>query len=142
LSLNNSHPKIYKIEGMTCASCSQIIEDNVRKLQGLESIEVNFATEKAELHIEPNFNEELFIELLTKLGYRAIPINEFNEQNKELKEKSFFSIQLKQSFLCLIAGSILMALSMGPASHYFSHQANNLIHYFNSHFNFFCKGLS
>jgi len=41
--------KIFKIEGMTCASCSQVIEENVSRLNGVEKVQVNFATEKAEL---------------------------------------------------------------------------------------------
>jgi copper chaperone CopZ len=57
---------------MTCASCSQIIEDNVRKLAGVDSVQVNFVTEKAELAVGEKFNEEILNELLTKLGYRAL----------------------------------------------------------------------
>lgn len=35
-----------KIGGMTCAACSKAVERVVKKLDGIESINVNIATEK------------------------------------------------------------------------------------------------
>ena len=37
----------FKIGGMTCASCAKAIERAVNKLDGIDSINVNVATEKA-----------------------------------------------------------------------------------------------
>ena len=43
-----SYSKIdFKIGGMTCASCAKAIERAVNKLDGIQSINVNVATEKA-----------------------------------------------------------------------------------------------
>ena len=36
--------KIYKIEGMHCASCARNIENSVKKLKEIKSCSVNFAT--------------------------------------------------------------------------------------------------
>ncbi len=38
---------IYKIEGMHCASCATIIGKQLKKLEGVHDVQVNFATEKA-----------------------------------------------------------------------------------------------
>ena len=41
------HKLILKIEGMHCTSCAGIIERTLRKITGVSSANVNFATEKA-----------------------------------------------------------------------------------------------
>lgn len=41
--------KNYAIKGMSCASCAHHIEKSLRKLPGVESCEVNFATETAKV---------------------------------------------------------------------------------------------
>lgn len=64
---------------MHCASCVQIISDKVSRLKGVESVSVNFATEKAQV----NFDEKLVSAdqinaELSRLGYQFINI----ENNK------------------------------------------------------------
>jgi Cu+-exporting ATPase len=112
---------------MTCASCSHVIEENVRRLPGVEKIQVNFATEKAEVVSNDKFNEDSFKELLVQLGYRAINPDSLKtlpgEKNPE-QEKLLF-----QSILSLIAGAISMALSMGPFSQILSHELNNILQF-------------
>jgi Cu+-exporting ATPase len=112
---------------MTCASCSQIIEDNVQKLKGVEKIQVNFATEKAELKTNDRFDELSFRELLTQLGYRATDPNaqtlspgEKNPEHEKL---------LVNSGLSVLAGAVSMALSMGPLSTIFHHEMNNIVQF-------------
>ena len=107
---------------MTCASCSQVIEENVSKLIGVKSIQVNFATEKAELVLVENFEEQKFFELLNKLGYRAILPNKSNTNSL-----SFFDKTLFQSLLVLVSGVVSMMLAMGPMSKVFEHITNNFI---------------
>jgi len=46
--------KTYKIGGMHCASCAGIIEKTLKKADGVEGVEVNYATETAKL----NFNKD------------------------------------------------------------------------------------
>ncbi len=93
---------------MHCASCSAIITKKVSKLEGVDSVNVNYATEKAELVFDPtkisvsSMNHEI-----NKLGYDFIDEvsqtqdqdlsmeanNSKNEKNKELLE-----IQKKMHF--------------------------------------------
>ena len=42
----NIQSDTYKIEGMTCSACANRIEKITKKMQGVESSIVNFATEK------------------------------------------------------------------------------------------------
>jgi Cu2+-exporting ATPase/Cu+-exporting ATPase len=43
----------YKVKGMHCVSCSSIIEKTLRKVEGIQSAEVNYATEKAKISFNP-----------------------------------------------------------------------------------------
>ena len=45
--------KTYKIKGMHCASCASIIERTLKKSGDVESIEVNYGTEKAKVSFDP-----------------------------------------------------------------------------------------
>jgi Cu2+-exporting ATPase/Cu+-exporting ATPase len=64
----------FQVKGMHCASCSNIIKRKLSKLGGVDSCEVNFATEKANLSYDPHavdihkMNNEI-----DKLGYSLVP---------------------------------------------------------------------
>ena len=56
--------KTFKIEGMTCSACSNRVERVTKKLPGVQSSVVNFATEKLTI----NINED-------EIGYIALHIH-------------------------------------------------------------------
>ena len=41
--------KTYNVKGMHCASCAAIIEKAIKKIDGVDSVEVNYGTEKAKI---------------------------------------------------------------------------------------------
>lgn len=57
------------VEGMTCAACAARIEKMVRKVQGVQNINVNLASEKAHVVIEPNTAWQSVVERIQKTGY-------------------------------------------------------------------------
>src|SRR5258708_6087437 len=68
-------PKVNKTQslnviGMDCASCASVIKRKLEKMDGIESCEVNYGTEKAKVSYDPNkvsipqMNQEI-----EKLGY-------------------------------------------------------------------------
>lgn len=65
--------KTLKIKGMHCASCATIITNKVSKLRGIDAVNVNFATEKANVSFDdnvvtiPQMNNEI-----EKLGYSFV----------------------------------------------------------------------
>ncbi|OGN28386.1 MAG: ATPase [Candidatus Yanofskybacteria bacterium RIFCSPLOWO2_01_FULL_49_25] len=62
--------KAYNIEGMHCASCSVIITKTLKKLDGVASVQANFATEKAQVEFDPSRTSlEKMNEAIGKLGY-------------------------------------------------------------------------
>ncbi len=48
------HTQIYKVKGMHCVSCSSVIEKTFKKVPGVQSAEVNYATEKAKVSFDPS----------------------------------------------------------------------------------------
>lgn len=58
------------ILGMTCASCVQTVERSLKKAGGVFDATVNFATERATVHYNPEqFNLDEAIDRVTQAGY-------------------------------------------------------------------------
>ncbi len=63
------------IGGMTCASCAQRIEKAIGKLEGIDKVSVNLATEKATVEYDPQVIRLFAIrQTVEKLGYKALEI--------------------------------------------------------------------
>jgi len=65
--------KSLKIEGMTCATCAKAVERASKKLQGVTEANVNFATEKLNIHFDETKVAIADIQsAVEKAGYKAI----------------------------------------------------------------------
>ncbi len=65
----------FAVGGMTCASCSALIEKALPKTDGVESASVNLATEKLVARFDPTKVDAAAIaEAVAKLGYTATPL--------------------------------------------------------------------
>lgn len=98
----------FKIEGMTCAACSGVIEKETTLLKGVEKAEVNFATESAEFKVGDDFDLETFHALLKKLGYRAIDPNAKTESSSE----TIFNRDFYNAVIAIVLASITMFFAM------------------------------
>ena len=58
------------IEGMTCASCAARIEKRLNRLDGVTA-SVNYATEKAKVHVPPTVTTEELVAAIGSVGYTA-----------------------------------------------------------------------
>jgi len=78
------------IGGMTCASCAQRIEKAIRKMDGVESVSVNLATEKAAVAYDPQkVRLSAIRETIERLGYKALEVskNDAADLDRERKQK-------------------------------------------------------
>ncbi len=74
------------IEGMSCASCANAIEKSIKKLDGVEIVSVNFASEKAKVVYNSSKTRISEVkEAIKKAGYKALDI-ERGEQGDEKRE--------------------------------------------------------
>ncbi len=89
---------ILDIEGMTCQACSLRIEKKISKLEGISKINVNLATNMAEIIF--NENQIKLSEIkssIENLGYKAFSHKEFSEEKKE-KNNSLYKLILSIIF--------------------------------------------
>ncbi|MDF2531835.1 MAG: copper-translocating P-type ATPase [Clostridia bacterium] len=104
------------ISGMTCASCAKAVEKAVGKLDGVESVTVNFATEKALVHYNPKLVRLSEIkQAIAKAGYKALEIENKDtiDEDKLRKEKEIKTLWTK--FIVSAIFSIpLLYIAMGP----------------------------
>ncbi len=62
-----------EVKGMHCASCSYVIAKELQKLPGIDSCDVNYATEKAQVTYNPQtVSVDKMNEQISKLGYSLI----------------------------------------------------------------------
>lgn len=106
-----------KIGGMTCAACSKAVERVVKKLDGIESINVNIATEKATINYDPSKVRLSQIKSsIVKAGYEVLQENNKEKEidkDKLRKEKEMKTLFTK--FIIAIGFSIpLFYIAMGP----------------------------
>lgn len=104
----------YKVEGMTCASCSGRVERVTKKLHGVENSIVNLATEK--LTITINEDEIGYGDIkaaVEKAGYKLIK----DEDNKPMEVKEAnndpWRILFKRFIWSIIFTVPLLVISMG-----------------------------
>jgi Au+-exporting ATPase len=57
------------IEGMTCASCVFHVEKALAKIDGVEKVSVNLATEKADIHVNGPVSHQTLVQAVKDAGY-------------------------------------------------------------------------
>ncbi len=99
-----------KITGMTCAACSARIEKVVGKMEGVDAISVNLATEKATVSYDPGKTDLPAIkERIEKAGYGAADIEEKKlvDEDKLRKEKEIRILWTKFIVSAVFAAPLL-----------------------------------
>lgn len=120
-SKNKIKKNSYNITGMHCASCALIIENNLKKLPGVKSANVNFATQKSSVQFDcDECDDKKVIEAVKKSGYKAQPIEETEEtinQTQKIreaeinKERNLFILSLILTLPVIILSMVLKDMS-------------------------------
>ena len=98
------------VGGMTCAACVGAVERSVRKLQGVESVSVNLATEKALVAYDP---ESLRISeikaAITKAGYTPLVLDSpaAEDEHQAAKDREVRSLWTRFSVSAAFALALL-----------------------------------
>ena len=104
----------FNIGGMTCASCVTRVEKSVRRIPGVENVEVNLATERARVTYKtPENGNNLVIDAIEHAGYTAALIVSRSKQQeaKDLEKRQSKVAQEKQR---LIIAALLSAPLVAP----------------------------
>ncbi|MDR1128310.1 MAG: heavy metal translocating P-type ATPase, partial [Treponema sp.] len=104
------------IGGMTCAACAARVEKAIRRLNGIESVSVNLATEKAAVSYDPQLVRLPAIrEVIEKAGYKALDFSRKEAADEDQMRKERDIRILKTKFI--IAASLalpLLYIAMAP----------------------------
>ncbi len=88
LSQEEMATSIFKVSGMSCASCSQSIEKKLNNTDGVESARVNFPMEKLTVRYDPSAVSQLDIKKsVRELGYEITA-----EEKEEVEDRALMQL--------------------------------------------------
>ncbi len=119
---NTAHELDLAIEGMTCASCVAHVERALAKVDGVQAVSVNLATERAHLRLSQPVASTTLIQKVERAGYSARLVENVDQPETSAK-REHERIALTQQFKwSLIATLPVFILEMGshiiPALHH------------------------
>ncbi len=71
--------KQFRVNGMTCASCSAAVSRSLKKIEGVEKADVNLTTEKVLVEFDPKISFDTLKSAVEKAGYGLEEINNHRE---------------------------------------------------------------
>src|SRR5260221_3441462 len=104
--------KTISIKGMHCASCVNVIEKSLKKIDGVEKCVVNLATEKATIiYDNKKVSNKKIADAVKNVGYQAMVDEEMKSetQEKQEKEKELKKLKIKVIFSLVLGGLIMFA---------------------------------
>jgi P-type Cu+ transporter len=100
------------IDGMTCASCVARVEKALLKVDGVEAVDVNLATERAHV-VSRGVSEEALIAAVTKAGYEASVLTDDAEPAPAHNLQKWMLLASTLLTLPLIVPMLLAAIGAG-----------------------------
>ncbi|MBM9501528.1 copper-translocating P-type ATPase [Leptospira sp. 201903071] len=98
--------------GMTCANCALRIEKGLKKVPGVKDARVNFAMETAKVEFSTPVSEEVLLDKVDSLGYRAIVHEDIvvHGEAEKAHEKEFKKLKFKLLASALFSAPLLLAM--------------------------------
>src|SRR5260221_3728846 len=101
------------ISGMTCASCVVSVESALRGVTGVESAEVNLATERATVRLAPAADMAAIVRAVERAGYGALPIS---SDERERAEQAGLERALRLRYVADLRRRLTVAAVLPPAT--------------------------
>jgi len=100
------------IIGMTCASCVARVEKSLKKIEGIENVNVNFASEKATFQIDDNkVKYDQIISTIKDAGYEIdLKKDEVNNQSEKEKISQSFKDEFEQKLKKDLILSVILTI--------------------------------
>lgn len=87
------------VEGMTCASCVARVEKVLKKVEGVDNVNVNLATEKVTLSFDPSLADvSKFTEAVAEAGYKLLPPEESSGSVNKLSTESLSEVHHREAY--------------------------------------------
>ena len=112
---SNANTVTIPIGGMTCAACAQRVEKAIAKLEGINKVSVNLATEKATVEYDSQkIRLSAIKQCIEKTGYKALEIEKNTiDVDKLRKEKEIKTLWIKFT-IAAVFGLPLLYFAMVP----------------------------
>ncbi|EMY76527.1 copper-exporting ATPase [Leptospira weilii serovar Ranarum str. ICFT] len=113
--------------GMTCANCAFRIEKGLKGLPGVRDARVNFAMETAKVEFESPVSEEVLLNKVDSLGYRAYVHEDLENRGEAEKahEKEFKNLKVR-----IFASALLsFPLFLSMAGHFGNNQISEYLYF-------------
>lgn len=121
----------YRIRGMHCASCASIIEKALKKMDGVDSVEVNYGNESAKIVFdETRTNSQQLSKNIEPLGYSFVTGQPKDEKLTELAamKKNILTIMPMAAIsIIIMAWNILAEFNRVPALSPSLNQSSNIL---------------
>ncbi|RUO60321.1 heavy metal translocating P-type ATPase [Pseudidiomarina insulisalsae] len=102
------------VEGMTCAACAWLIEQQLQRLAGVSGARVNATTERVSISWEPDkVKLSTLLQEIAGLGYRALPFQAATQEQDFKRRRRYFVRRIG------IAGLATMQVMMIAIALYF-----------------------
>lgn len=113
---SNKKEIIIPIEGMTWAACTRTVDRAINKLEGIEFVNVNIATNKATIVYDTQKVRISEIKgAIKKAGYNPLEIEQNNKVDYDKENKNKEIVKLKKRFVLAVIFAIpLLYIAMGP----------------------------
>lgn len=103
------------VEGMTCASCVVRVEKALKKVDGVNDVNVNLATEKVTLTYNPDLADVAkFSEVVNDAGYKLLSQEEVKKDFQQMEAESPSEIHRKEAYKKLKSEFIFSAILSSP----------------------------
>ena len=102
--------KTISIKGMHCASCVNVLERSLKKVNGVSNAIVNLATEKATISFDPvKVNEKILASAIQSVGYEMVLEDEnmHHDHLAMLKKEEFKNLKNKVIVSLFLGGLIV-----------------------------------
>jgi len=106
------------ITGMTCASCVRRVERALGKVEGVETANVNFASETALVTVDASVPVETLVAAVEKAGYAATPAAADRSRGTAREDHARRTLMLVIFGAVLGVPAVVMAMSMDIAGIY------------------------
>ncbi|RUO73951.1 copper-translocating P-type ATPase [Pseudidiomarina sediminum] len=114
LEANGLRTTTLSIEGMTCAACAWLIEQQLMQLQGVHQARVNATTERVTITWQPKqVKLSQLLSQIAGLGYRALPFQAATQEQDFKRRRRYFVRRIG------IAGLATMQVMMIAVALYF-----------------------
>ena len=117
---NNKDPENFEaieldILGMSCVNCANSIKTYLTKVDGVYSVDVNFASEVAEIEYNPNLiTKDSIIQDIKRMGYDVM-VEDDEDKIEKQKQKQLLLHKYK-IYTSLSLSLIVMAITMSNHS--------------------------